>query len=84
MHLIYGREYVLYSPHWHGVWVALLVAAAWRRFPRRHGAMLTAAVALAAGLLINDTLVMRAVYGEVEAGLSAGVRDAVGVLLPGS
>ena len=25
LHLIYGREYVLYSPHWHGILVAILV-----------------------------------------------------------
>jgi hypothetical protein len=78
LHVVYGREYVLYSPHWHGVLVALLVAAAWTGFPRRRPAMLMAAVALSATMLANDVVVMRAVYGEVEAGLGVRARDARG------
>jgi hypothetical protein len=83
LHLLYGREYVVYSPNWHGVLVALLVAAAWTGFPRRRLAMLVAAVALSAGMLANDIVVMRAVYGEVEAGLGVRGRDAFGALSAG-
>jgi hypothetical protein len=80
LHLVYGREYVLYSPHWHGVLVAVLVAAAWNRLPRRRGAMLAAAAVLSAAMLLNDLVVMRAVYREVEAGLGTRGRDAAGAL----
>jgi len=80
MHLFYGREYVLYAPHWHGALVAVLVAAAWRRFPARPTALLLAAVLLSAALLWNDVAVMRAVYDEVAAGLEVRVRDAAGFL----
>jgi hypothetical protein len=79
LHLVYGREYVLYSPHWHGVLVALLVAAAWNRLPRRRGVMLVAAAALSAAMLANDLVVMRAAYHEVEIGLGARGRDGAGV-----
>jgi hypothetical protein len=80
LHLAYGREYVLYSPHWHGVLVAVLVAAAWNRFPRRRGVMLAAAAVLSAAMLLNDLVVMRAVYREVEAGLGTRGRDAGGAV----
>jgi hypothetical protein len=80
MHLVYGREYVLYSPHWHGALVAVLVAAAWRRFPTRQRALLVAAALLSAALLLNDVTVMRSVYAELAAGLGAQVRDAAGAL----
>jgi hypothetical protein len=81
LHVFYGREYVLYSPHWHAVLVAVLVAAAWNRFPRRRRAMLAAAAALSAAMLANDVVVMRTVYREVEAGLGLRGRDAAGALL---
>jgi hypothetical protein len=81
LHLVYGREYVIYSPHWHAVLVAVLVAAAWNRLPRRRAAMLAAAAALSAAMLMNDLVVMRAVYREVEAGLGTRGRNAVGVLV---
>jgi hypothetical protein len=80
LHLVYGREYVLYSPHWHGVLVAVLVAAAWNRHPQRRGVMLVAAVVLSAGMLANDLVVMRATYREVETGLGTRGRDAAGVI----
>jgi len=80
LHLVYGREYVLYSPHWHGVLVAVLVAAVWNRHPRRRGVMLAAAAALSAAMLLNDLVVMRAAYHELEAGLGTRGRDAAGLL----
>jgi hypothetical protein len=63
------------------VLVAVLVAAAWNRFPRRRRAMLAAAAALSAAMLANDVVVMRTVYREVEAGLGLRGRDAAGALL---
>jgi hypothetical protein len=75
LHLLYGREYILYSPHGHGVWVALLVAAAWRAFPKRGRAMFAAAALLAAGFLANDVAVLRHTYREVAAGLHIAVRN---------
>ena len=80
LHLAYGREYILYSPHWHGAFVALLAAAAWRRYPRRGAAMASIALLLAAALFVNDRAVMQNVYAEVDAGLSIRDRDGAGVL----
>jgi hypothetical protein len=81
LHLFYGREYVLYSPHWHGVWVALLVAGAWNGLPRSLLRFAPWAVAvLSALLLANNLLVMRAIYREVRFGLAAEHRDAEGRL----
>ena len=74
LHLVYGREYVLYSPHWHGVGVAMLVAAGWNGALRRRVAGFAVAV-LCLALLVNDVVVMRAVYREVAHGLGADVRD---------
>jgi len=62
------------------VLVAVLVAAAWNRLPRRRGVMLAAAAVLSAAMLHNDLVVMRAAYHEVEAGLGTRGRDAAGVL----
>jgi hypothetical protein len=81
LHVVYGREYVLYSPHWHGVLVALLVAAAWRAHPRRHTAMVAAAAALSLLLFANDVTVMRDVYRELDLGLGVDVRDVDGAPL---
>lgn len=81
LHFAYGREYVLYSPNWHGVWVALLVALAWRRFPARRGALAVGCGVLAVALLANSVSVMRDVYREVAIGLGTDVRDARGAPL---
>jgi len=81
LHLVYGREYVLYSPHWHGVGVAMLVAAGWNGALRRRATGFAVA-ALCLGLLVNDVVVMRAVYREVEHGLGADVRDVQGRPIP--
>jgi hypothetical protein len=84
LHLIYGREYVLYSPHWHGILVAILVAAAWRGFPGWRRILAACVALLAAGMLAHNLAVMRVVYEEVEIGLAVGQRDASGApLSPG-
>jgi len=75
LHIFYGREYVLYSPHWHGVWVALLVAAAWQAFPKRRRPMLAFAAVLATAFLVNDLAVLRQTYREVDSGLHTQVRN---------
>jgi hypothetical protein len=74
LHIFYGREYILYSPHWHGVWVALLVAGAWQAFSRRKRPMFFLAALLAAALLVNDLAVLRRTHQEVEAGLQLTTR----------
>jgi hypothetical protein len=81
LHLVYGREYVLYSPHWHGVGVAMLVAAGWNGALRRRAAGIAVA-ALCLALVVNDVVVMRAVYREVAHGLGADVRDVHGRPVP--
>lgn len=80
LHLLYGREYILYSPSWHGVLVAVLVAAAWNAVRRRWGVVAVCG-ALCAGMLVNDVAVLNAVYREVAAGLAIEVRDMTGALL---
>lgn len=82
LHLLYGREYVLYSPHWHALLVALLVAGLWNGLPARRRWLPWAAVALSAGLLANGVAVMRVVYREVGAGLETSKRDEAGRLRP--
>jgi len=80
LHFFYGREYVLYAPHWHGVWVAMLVAAVWNAWPRRRSAMLLASGLLCVAMLANNLAVLAEVYREVEAGLQVSVRDSHGAL----
>ena len=83
LHLLYGREYILYSPNWHGVLVAVVVAAAWNGVGARGRVVASAAAAvLCAALLANNLTVMNAVYREFDAGLEAERRDASGRLLP--
>jgi hypothetical protein len=83
LHLLYGREYILYSPNWHGVLVAVVVAAAWNGLGARGRVVASAAAAmLCAALLANNLTVMNAVYREFDAGLEAERRDAKGRLLP--
>jgi hypothetical protein len=81
LHLAYGREYVLYSPHWHGVWVALLVAVTWNRLAAQRTRLIAGWVLLCGALLISSVAVMQDVYAEVEVGLGTGVRDAFGAPL---
>jgi hypothetical protein len=83
LHLLYGREYILYAPHWHGVLVAMIVAAVWNGLARRGRAVAAAVAAvLCAVLLANNLLVLDAVYREFAAGLGADRRDASGRLRP--
>jgi len=83
MHVVYGREYVLYAPHWHAVWVALVTAGVWLALPRRGPALALTAASLAAALAVNNAAVMRVAYTELEAGLGVSVRDSDGALLRG-
>ncbi len=80
LHFFYGREYILYSPHWHGVLVAILIAASWNSLSRRRWAVLAAAGALSGAMLVNDLVVLKSVYEEVDAGLGVDVRDTRGEL----
>lgn len=82
LHLVYGREYILYSPHWHGVWVALLIASAWRGLGRRRLVLPVAAAILSGAMLANGLVVLKAVHREVAAGLDAELRDEHGRLAP--
>jgi hypothetical protein len=78
LHLVYGRELVLYAPHWQGVLVALLVAGAWRGAGGRRRWLPLAALALAAALLANNLAVLARVHDEVAVGLDAKLRDVRG------
>ena len=80
LHLIYGREYVLYAPHWHGVLVAVLVAAAWRGLPTRRVWVTMGGVLLAAALLVSNLSVLVRVHEEVAAGLEVDLRDERGAI----
>jgi len=79
LHLLYGREYILYSANWHGPVVAMLVAAVWNGLgtaKRRWLPVVVGVVALS--LAVNGLLVMRRVYAELEIGLESARRDAQG------
>jgi hypothetical protein len=80
LHWFYGREYVLYAPHWHGVLVAVLVAGAWNGLAARRNLVAAVAALLARGMIANDVVVLRAAYREAAAGLSVDVRDEQGRL----
>jgi len=83
LHLLYGREYVLYAPHWHAVAVAVAVAAAWNgRLGRTPRALGLVCAGLAAALLASNAGVLAAVGDEVAHGLGADVRDTQGRPLP--
>ncbi len=78
LHAVYGREYVLYAPHWHAVWIGTAVAAVWNRLASRRRALGVAVALLCPALLLNNALVLRAVYAELAYGLSVERRDAEG------
>ncbi|MEE8475423.1 MAG: hypothetical protein V3T01_08740 [Myxococcota bacterium] len=83
LHLVYGREYILYSPNWHGVLVAVFTAAAWNGWGQRRNLFIAVAAVVCTAMLLNNLAVMDAVYREFGAGLEAIRRDATGNLLPG-
>ena len=78
LHVLYGHEYLLYAGHWHGVVVALGLAAAWRAWPRRRTGLTAASLVLAVGLAANAVSVMDRVYAELDHGLHVAKRDAEG------
>jgi len=81
LHLLYGREYVLYAPHWQAPLAALLAAGAARALGRRRRLLPGLAALLAACLLANGLVVLDRVYREVEAGLATSARDPIGRVL---
>ena len=82
LHFLYGREFILYSGNWLGVWVAIMVAATWNRFAKHRRVILAAGLGLGIALAANNVMVMQRVYDEVESGLEAELRDFDGKLLP--
>jgi hypothetical protein len=80
LHLAYGREYVIYAPHWHGLLVAVVVAAVWNG-ARARRSLLAMGALLAAALLANNLVVLNAVYREIRWGLGTEVRDTHGAWL---
>jgi hypothetical protein len=81
IHLLYGREYVLYSPNWHGVLVAVGIAGAWNGLARGRRWLLVAGAVLCAALLASNLGVLREAHREFGAGLETAKRDASGRLL---
>jgi hypothetical protein len=82
LHFVYGREYILYSPNWHGAVTAVLVAAAWNGLGEGRRWMPPVALAFSLALAVNSLAVMQRVYREVEIGLEQPLRDASGNPLP--
>jgi hypothetical protein len=74
LHALYGREYALYAPHWHGLLVAVVVAPLWNAGRARRALALGCGL-LAAALLANNLYVLRTSYAEVDWGLGAERRD---------
>jgi hypothetical protein len=81
IHLLYGREYVLYSPNWHGVLVAVGIAGAWNGLAVGRPRLIAAGAILCAALLASNLGVLGEVHREFGAGLEAAKRDASGRLL---
>lgn len=75
LHFAYGREYILYSPNWHGAVTAVCVAALWNAWPDRWRALSLAVGTLCLGIALNSLAVMDRVYREVAIGLEASRRD---------
>lgn len=82
LHFLYGREYILYSPHWHGTLCAVLVALAFRSPSAARRWLPAVMAALVIGTLANSVVVLRHTYAEVAAGLHRSFRDDAGILLP--
>ena len=80
LHFLYGREYILYSPNWHGAVCAVWVGAIWIGLPGWRRSVTAGIAALSAALALNGAFVMDRVYREVEAGLEASLRDGAGRL----
>ncbi len=78
LHILYGREYVLYSGNWHGVLCAIVVAAAFRAAGARRRALAGLTAALCLGIFVNSWIVLDRVYAEVERGLDRHLRDSAG------
>ena len=74
LHWFYGREYVIYAPHWHAVLVATGVAAVWNG-ARGRRVLVATSLLLAAALLASNLTVLRASYEEVTWGLGTESRD---------
>ena len=81
LHWLYGREYVIYAPHWHGLLVATLVAGVWNGGHARR-ALAIASGLLAAALLVNNLAVLHASYEEIAWGLGTERRDLRGNRMP--
>jgi arylsulfatase len=78
LHLAYGREYILYSPNWHGPLVAVVIAACWNGFESKRKSLTLFVLALSGGMLVNNVAVLNRVYAEVDVGLEQWHRDASG------
>ena len=83
LHLVYGREFIMYSPNWHGLVVAIGVGAVWRTGPRMRGAVLGVAALLVLGMAANSLAVMQRVYAELDTGFARSLRDDRGAPLSG-
>jgi hypothetical protein len=81
LHWLYGREYVIYAPHWHGLLIATLLAGVWNGGHLRRGVAIASGL-LAIALLANNLVVLRASYAEVAWGLGTDRRDLRGDRVP--
>ena len=82
LHVVYGDEYILYSPNWHGLVVAVTIASAWNAFPRLHRVTSLLGLLLAVGMLVNNVAVLRRSFADLRHGMALELRDEAGQPLP--
>lgn len=80
MHIAYGKEPIIYSSNFHGVLVAMVVAASWNTFVRHRRTLCVIWLVLSIGMLANNLAVLQHLYAEIESGLDAVLRDPSGRL----
>ncbi len=71
LHLLYGREYVLYSGNWHGLTVAASFGLLQTVPTNRRRFLLSGIALLCVILAINNALVMKRVYNDYSTRLTA-------------
>lgn len=78
LHLVYGREYIIYSANWHGALVAILIAGVWTAFGPARCITVVFLTVLSLILVANNIAVLRRTYTEARIGLQLSRRDAEG------
>ncbi|MCP4641090.1 MAG: hypothetical protein GY851_11680 [bacterium] len=77
IHIVYGREYILYSLNWHGAVTVFMVSTLWAAVGRLRTWVFPVIMVLSACMLVANIQVMTNVYQELRFGLDKIKRPAV-------